>query len=384
MSKEKALTVGELQLLLNEKYQFRYNEVLGKVELYEAQSKSWVELTELRFNSLLVKFNKDAELVSRPSLRNVLHSDFIPVYNPFREYFENLPEWKGNMDYIDLLAQTIKVSDAERDNLKLYLRRWLIGAVACAINDELQNQTVLTLIGKQGIGKTKWLDKLVPEILSKYYYSGTINPNNKDTKINLSECFIINLDELENLNRGELGTLKQTITEASIRIRRPYGERAETIPRRASFVGSVNNVEFLKDNTGNRRFLCIEALEISYLHPIDINKVFAQAYSLYKAGERYWFNHDENAMINEANEKYRASFVELEYVRQHFIPCPENEKPDVLYSTTQLQDFLLQPKHRNKIQNLNLRKLGMAMHNSSFDRTKKDGIWFWRLKRIKS
>jgi hypothetical protein len=64
---------------------------------------------------------------------------------------------------------------------------------------------------------------LVPDALEGYLYSGIVNPNNKDTLINLSENLIINLDELENLNKTELGSLKALITQSAIRLRKAYG-----------------------------------------------------------------------------------------------------------------------------------------------------------------
>jgi len=99
--------------------------------------------------------------------------------------------------------------------------------------------------GAQGIGKTTWMEKLCPSILRPYLFSGTINPNNKDTLIHLAECMLINMDELENMNRTEIGTLKEIITKSAIRIRRSYGHNNESLTRRASFMGSVNTSLFL-------------------------------------------------------------------------------------------------------------------------------------------
>lgn len=57
------------------------------------------------------------------------------------------------------------------------------------------------------------IKKLMPLELKQYIFSGSINPNNKDTLIHLAECMLINLDELENLNRTEIGSLKELITK---------------------------------------------------------------------------------------------------------------------------------------------------------------------------
>src|SRR5208283_4926023 len=136
-----------------------------------------------------------------------------------------------------------------------YLRKWLVASVGCATNTDVVNHTCLTLVGPQGRYKTTWLNRLVPEALSQYIHVGTIDPTNKDTHIHLSECYLINLDELETLNKHELGSLKSVMTYKTSRIRRPYAHFADQMIRRASFAGSINRDSFLTDETGTRRFL---------------------------------------------------------------------------------------------------------------------------------
>ena len=149
--------------------------------------------------------------------------------------------------------------------------------VGCVLDDKVINHTVIVFSGKQGLGKTTWVERLVPKQLKEYLFSGTINPNNKDTLVQLAECMLINLDELENLNRSEIGSLKEIITKTQIRMRKAYGHNNETMPRRASFAGSVNTAQFLNDSTGSRRFLCFELEGIKYQHSVDINMAFSQA-----------------------------------------------------------------------------------------------------------
>lgn len=73
--------------------------------------------------------------------------------------------------------------------------------------------------------------KPYPEGAVKIHFLPVLSiPGNKDTLIHLVECMLINLDELENLNRTEIGSLKELITKNQIRIRRPYGHNNETYP----------------------------------------------------------------------------------------------------------------------------------------------------------
>jgi predicted P-loop ATPase len=200
------------------------------------------------------------------SLRNLLYSDFCELFNPFEDYFFNLPTYDEKTDYITELANTITTT--KQDLWQQCFKKWLVAMVGCVLDDKVINHTVIVFSGKQGLGKTTWVEKLVPKQLKEYLFSGTINPNNKDTLVQLAECMLINLDELENLNRSEIGSLKEIITKTQIRMRKAYGHNNETMPRRASFAGSVNTAQFLNDSTGSRRFLCFELEGIQYQHDV--------------------------------------------------------------------------------------------------------------------
>lgn len=367
-----------MESFLGKKYDFRYNVILGRVEYREKEAETFIALEDYKTNSMLRELKKAKINVSKSDIMQNVVSDLSPKYDPFKDYFNKLAKWNPEMpDYIKMLADTVKVAEEDRKIWETYLRKWLIATVSCATGKNT-NQTVLVLIGEQGIGKTKWTDRLVPKKLNGYYYSGFINPDDKDTKVNLSECFLINLDELETLNRSELGSLKQLITQASIKVRRPYASVPEVLQRRASLLGSVNNLEFLKDETGNRRFLCVEAQSIDYEHTVDLDMVYAQAVYLLLNGEKYWFDCKENLEINLHNQKYKVQYEELEYVCKYFEPCLPNEEPEKELTLTELQKYLLDQEE--KILNLNNRRLGMAMKASAFKRTKKNGLWYYKLK----
>lgn len=131
--------------------------------------------------------------------------------DPFKDYFDNLPNNEDETDYITELANTITTT--KQDLWQVCFKKWFVAMVACVTNDKAINQTVIVFSGKQGVGKTTWIEKLIPKPLKDYMFSGTINSNNKDTLIHFAECMLINLDELENLNRTEIGTLKELITK---------------------------------------------------------------------------------------------------------------------------------------------------------------------------
>ncbi len=203
-------------------------------------------------------------------------------------------------------------------------------------------------------------------------FSGTINPNNKDTLIHLAECMLINLDELENLNRTEIGTLKELITKTHIRMRKAYGHNNESLPRRASFAGSVNTAQFLNDTTGSRRFLCFEVEHIEYTHNIDINLAYAQAKQLYKEDFRYWFNQEEIKEINANNEQYQIRSPEEELLLTWF-DLADRDTANAFLNTSQI-GAKLADKAKLNITDGTVMKLGKALKKHGYLRlSKKNG-----------
>jgi hypothetical protein len=373
--KPKPTQIDRLELFLSNKYVFRHNIVSGKLEFQYYGKKKWNVMNDFIENSMLRECLKGRLKTNLSSLRNLLNSDFCQLFNPFQDYFDNLPIYDEKEDYITQLANTITTT--KQDLWQECFKKWLVAMVGCVLDDKVINHTVIVFSGKQGLGKTTWVEKIVPKQLKEYLFSGTINPNNKDTLVQLSECMLINLDELENLNRSEIGSLKEIITKTQIRMRKAYGHNNETMPRRASFAGSVNTTQFLNDSTGSRRFLCFELEGIQYQHEVDINMAFSQALFLFKSGFRFWFDQEEIKSITANNEQYQLHSPEEELLLTWFEPC-EKELATVFLNASQIASKL---SERTKL-NLNdgtINKLGKALKKHNFTRLKKEGIYVYAM-----
>jgi predicted P-loop ATPase len=369
--------LDKLETYLLNKYKFRFNIISQKIEWKPSADRPFQPMNDFQENSILRDLLKNGINCSQSLLRFILKSDFCRVYNPFEEYFYALPEHDGE-EYINQLADTITTSDQEL--WRVCFKKWLVAMVACSLHEDAINHTVIVFTGKQGLGKTTWIEALLPEQLRCYLFSGTINPNNKDTLIHLSECMLINLDELENLNKSEIGALKELITKSNIRMRRAYGHHAESMPRRASFAGSVNSAQFLNDSTGSRRFLCFEVDNIEYQHQIDIDKVMAQALSLFTEGYQYWFDRNEILQINLNNESYEIRSLEEELLLSNFEPC-EKEEASFNISTSELASKISFANGIN-VNNGTIRRLGLALVRNKFLRHKKQGRYVWAVKEL--
>jgi hypothetical protein len=373
--KPKPTQIDRLELFLSNKYIFRHNIVSGKLEFQYFGKKKWNVMNDFIENSMLRECLKGRIRTNLSSLRNLLNSDFCPLFNPFEDYFFNLPSYDEKEDYITQLADTITTT--KQDLWQQCFKKWLVAMVGCVLDEKVINHTVIVFSGKQGLGKTTWVEKLVPRPLKEYLFSGTINPNNKDTLVQLSECMLINLDELENLNRSEIGSLKEIITKTQIRMRKAYGHNNETMPRRASFAGSVNTAQFLNDSTGSRRFLCFELEGIQYQHKVDINLAFSQALFLFKSGFRHWFDQEEIKFITENNEQYQLHSPEEELLLTWFSPC-EREKANIFLNASQIAAKLAE-KAKINITDGTINKLGKALKKHNFIRLKKNGLAVYAL-----
>lgn len=368
--------IDKLENFLNNRYNFRYNTVLGKLEFKTLKAYKYKPMTDFTENSILREILKAKVKCSINSLRNLLHSDYCEMFDPFEDYFNNLPENPDETDHIELLADTITTT--KQDLWRTCFKKWFVAMVACVLDEKQVNQTVIVFSGKQGLGKTTWMEKLMPKQLKEYIFSGTINPNNKDTLIHLAECMLINLDELENLNRSEIGSLKEIITKTHIRMRKAYGHNNENMPRRASFAGSVNTAQFLNDTTGSRRFLCFEVEHIEYSHHIDISKVYAQALQLHKSGFRHWFNQEEIKEINANNEQYQLRSPEEELLLTWFEPV-EKEVATHFLNASQIAVRLAELSKIN-ISDGVVNKLGKALKKHGFLRLAKNKSYVYAVK----
>jgi hypothetical protein len=376
--KPKPTQIDRLELFLSTRYVFRHNMVSGKLEFQYFGKKKWNVMNDFIENSMLRECLKGRIKTNLSSLRNLLYSDFCELFNPFEDYFFNLPTYDEKTDYITELANTITTT--KQDLWQQCFKKWLVAMVGCVLDDKVINHTVIVFSGKQGLGKTTWVERLVPKQLKEYLFSGTINPNNKDTLVQLAECMLINLDELENLNRSEIGSLKEIITKTQIRMRKAYGHNNETMPRRASFAGSVNTAQFLNDSTGSRRFLCFELEGIKYQHNVDINMAFSQALFLFKSGFRYWFDQEEIKNITANNEQYQLHSPEEELLLTWFEPCSK-EEATLFLNASQIAAKLAD---RTKL-NLNdgtINKLGKALKKHNFIKISKKTGYVYAVKEL--
>nr|WP_262602962.1 BT4734/BF3469 family protein [Chryseobacterium taklimakanense] len=133
--------IDKLEMFLNNRYNFRYNNVLGKLEFKTLKATKWKPMTDFSENSILREILKAKVKCSINSLRNLLHSDYCEMYDPFEDYFNNLPENSDETDYIELLADTITTTKQEL--WRTCFKKWFVAMVTCVLDEKQVNQTVI-------------------------------------------------------------------------------------------------------------------------------------------------------------------------------------------------------------------------------------------------
>lgn len=229
-------------------------------------------------------------------------------YNPASEFITAKP-WDGVSRIYDLCDTLETAEGFDRSLVLMMVRRWLISAVAAAMQPTgFYSKGVLVLQGEQSLGKTAWFRSLVPPTLRELIKVGaTIDPANKDSVSSAIGRWMVELGELDaTFRKSDIARLKSFISQDRDEIRRPYDRLESTYQRRTVFFASVNPKHFLADDTGNVRWWTIPVTRINYEHDIDMQQVWAEVAQLYREGERWWMNADEEAMLEQVNKEHEA------------------------------------------------------------------------------
>ena len=323
----------QIEQHISECYETRYNELLHIMEYRRRVSETGQPdpfriLDDRMENSIWMEMNELGYACNVKMIQNLIYSDFSSSYHPIREYFKELPEWDGT-DYIRILADSVRTN--HQSFWTECLERYLVGMCAAATQDDVVNHTVLLLCSEvQNIGKTTFINNLLPPELRTYLSTGLINPNSKDDLAKIAQSMLINLDEFEGMSGRDLNTFKDLVTRKVISIRLPYARRSQNFPHTASFAGTCNYQEILHDTTGNRRFLCFHADSIKFIK-INYTQLYAQIKHLLNTpGYQYWFTQEDNNRIEKNNEDFIFHSPEEELVLTHIRKPERFEKVQYL------------------------------------------------------
>lgn len=287
---------------------FSYNEFDTK--RYIMRSPTWREITEpepvrnvdyagvRNYLETIYGINSAMKVDDSLSLeieRNTIH--------PIRTYLNGL-EWDGEKRIETVLMEYFGAADNEftREAFK----KMLVAAVARVMNPGCKFDYMLVLVGSQGIRKSSFLN-----ILGKGWFSDSFSTTQgKEALEQLQGAWIIEIAELSAFRKSDVESIKHFVSKQKDDYRPAYARAPETFKRQCVFFGTTNNLEFLKDPTGNRRFwpiLCGTryAKKDVFTHlPAEVDQLWAEAVHLYNAGEKLYLTKEIEHIALEQQEKH--------------------------------------------------------------------------------
>ena len=226
-------------------------------------------------------------------------------YNPVEEWVMSKP-WDGRSRLKELYRTVESPMDLRLK--ETLIRRWLVSAVAMGIDggsSRRQARGVLVFVGGQYMGKTRWALRLGPDDQNLVMEGVAVDPDNKDTVINALTHWICELGELDaTFRKSDIARMKAFVSQGTDKVRMPYDRRASEYARRTVFFASVNEHNFLVDETGNTRWWTIPVTAVHHDHDIDMQQLWAEVYALYRGGEQWWLTAEENKALIEHNRDH--------------------------------------------------------------------------------
>ena len=204
-------------------------------------------------------------------------------YHPVRQYLDQV-EWDGHKRLDKLLIDYLGADDNEY--VRAVTRKTLVAAVARVYEPGIKFDTMLTLTGAQGIGKSTMFDRL-----GKDWFSDSLTTvSGKEAYEQLQGVWIMEMGELKATKKAEVESVKLFLSKREDRYRLAYGRRTGVFPRQCIFVGTTNKPEFLRDETGGRRFWIVEVTESrrsvwNDFTPAFVDQIWAEAKAYYQQGE---------------------------------------------------------------------------------------------------
>ena len=229
------------------------------------------------------------------------------AFNEVQDYIDRLT-WDGTPRLDTLFVDYL----GAEDNIytRAVCRKAFTAAIARAIDPGCKYDQMLILCGPQGIGKSTLLDKM-----SRGWFNDSIRTfEGKEASELLQGVWLVEVAELDAFRRTDVARIKQFLSLRADRYRAAYGRNVKELPRCCVFFGTCNQIDFLQDMTGNRRFWPIDCnkerrakLVWSDLTDDVIDQVWAEAKARWLMGEQLYLTGDVELMAQEMQEHHREA-----------------------------------------------------------------------------
>jgi predicted P-loop ATPase len=277
-----------------------------------ATGDAWTDTDDGRLQSWLSR-EYDLHIGSEMATAAVQGVAERKLVHPVREYLDAL-KWDGANRLDSWLARYLGAVDGE------YSRRvgryWLIQAVARIFAPGCKADYVLVLEGAQGLRKSTALASLCPR--PEWFSDTPIVLGTKDSYLAQNGRWIIELAELDSLLRSETSAAKAHFSSNADDYRPPYARRSRKIPRQCVYAGTINDGEYLRDATGNRRYWPVRCTRIDITDLTrDRDQLWAEAVVAYRAGERHYPEDPDELrlIVSEQEEREQVDAWEADIAR---------------------------------------------------------------------
>ena len=275
-----------------------------------------VHLTDTEVNDIYLSAKKNLDFnVSKDDIRSVLNSNRISKINVLNDF---LKDNKG--DYTGVIEEYAKCVYPQSDYNVWAFKKWIVGALhnwTASKDEKLVCPLTFVLTGQQhGTGKTSFLRNIMPKELDKYLVEGKINGHDKDPTYTLCNSLMILDDEFGGKAFKDVKEYKSISDINIVTQRRPYERESKTYKRRAILCGTTNEIDILKDVTGNRRILPVNVEKIDYEKVLSINKthLIIEAYNLLKSGFDWIIRTEEDIEYLKINSEVNENIYPIEEI----------------------------------------------------------------------
>lgn len=372
---------------------FRWNEVTKRIDVRGLLGR----LTRFGLDNIVAAVQ---DRLSSVFALNVAHRDLVRrvvtiarenPYDPLRDFLLSLV-WDGIPRLFHWMKRYCGAIETPENAhfLELVSRRWPVALVARGIDPGCKVDNVLVIGGPGGLGKST-----VFSILGgKWFCDSPIHIGDKDSQMLAGQYWICEMAELVSFRRGGHDKLKAFFSSSTDKFRPPYGADLEESPRRAVFVGTVNDDTYLGDETGNRKYLTVDCeYTESGLEALrrDREQILAEAVFMYLAAEtckhctkhdrckvhRWHFAYDEIAITEaEADKRLVETPIKLA-ISEWWYSLGKHERPRCV-TTLEAYRAAFESKGE-KVPDSDLQRVGYALKKMGFLR-KRDttGARHWR------
>ena len=284
-----------------------YNAISKELEILGSQTDS--------FNDQIIDVHSECHKHGLKISMDMLNKSINRIgsqnrYNPVIDYLEDCEsKYDDKGTYIDELCETLITPEDFPNELKTILvTKWLLNTVNISFNEGYSNtEGCLILQGPQGCGKTSWIKGIIPKEFLKTGLD--LDPSSTDSIRKCIKYWVVELGELDATMKSDQAKLKAFLTESVDEYRVPYAVSPERFNRTTSFYGTVNKFNFLKDETGDRRYwvIPVKGVDLDKLKLIDKDQLWGEIMKLlpyYR--DDLALNKDELEMLNKSNEAFRV------------------------------------------------------------------------------